>query len=172
MIFYHAIDADGRLHLAATQAEARIISKNFEQTDVPTDKPSLQKFVQDLYDQIFFAKREAPCETDTPEPATDAESIAPQEPVTSSDTVEAGASSMPTVQSEPEESAFNPKLLQEQVEAFGVAGEDAFERFDTYQQDYGVGAGFSRGVHMLTAIASGEHQLCRTLFRLRQRKKW
>lgn len=49
MIFYLTHNPT-RLH--PTQADAKAISKNFEQIDIPTSKPELMKFVQELYDQI------------------------------------------------------------------------------------------------------------------------
>jgi hypothetical protein len=37
--------------LCGTQAEAKAIDRDFVQIDIPTDKPSLMAFVQNLYDQ-------------------------------------------------------------------------------------------------------------------------
>ena len=43
MIFYKANN-----QLYPTQADARAVNKNFEQIDVPTDKPGLMAFINDL----------------------------------------------------------------------------------------------------------------------------
>lgn len=43
MIFYLANN-----QLAGTQAEAKALDKNFEQVDVPTDKPGLMAYINEL----------------------------------------------------------------------------------------------------------------------------
>jgi hypothetical protein len=48
MIFYLALDDVGFRQLRPTQAEAKAISKNFQQIDIPTDKAGLQAAVQEL----------------------------------------------------------------------------------------------------------------------------
>jgi hypothetical protein len=48
MIFYLALDDVGFRQLRPTQAEAKAISKNFQQIDIPTDKAGLQQAVQEL----------------------------------------------------------------------------------------------------------------------------
>lgn len=48
MIFYLANGTT----LAATQADARQLDRNFVQHDIPTDKPGLMAYVQGLLDQI------------------------------------------------------------------------------------------------------------------------
>lgn len=52
MIYYIARNEEGRRILRTTQADARDIDKNFEQVDVPTDKPSLLIFLQELYSRM------------------------------------------------------------------------------------------------------------------------
>lgn len=52
MIFYVALDTDGKHHLVTTQALASEVNKTFEQIDIPTDKPGLRDFVQGLLDRI------------------------------------------------------------------------------------------------------------------------
>lgn len=53
MIFYVALDTEGKHHLLTTQALAAEVNKTFEKVDVPTtEKVALQGFVQGLLDQI------------------------------------------------------------------------------------------------------------------------
>lgn len=52
MLFYRAIDAAGKLRLAGNQADAKLINKEFDQIDVPTDKPGLLAFLGELLDQL------------------------------------------------------------------------------------------------------------------------
>jgi hypothetical protein len=52
MIFYTATDADGRTHWEKTQADARAINKNFEQVDVPVDKPGLHVWLNVMQQKI------------------------------------------------------------------------------------------------------------------------
>jgi hypothetical protein len=74
-------------------------------------------------------------------------------------------------------SAFGPDQLAPVVEAamerVGHLGEEAFMALDLYHARNGVGAGFSRGVHVLSTLCMGEHQLTRLLFRARKTdRKW
>lgn len=48
MIFYLANNQT----LCPTQAEAKVIDRDFVQIDIPTDKPKLQAYVQDLMNKI------------------------------------------------------------------------------------------------------------------------
>lgn len=48
MIFYIATDRQGFRILKGTQAEARAISKDFAQIDIPTDKAGLMAALQEL----------------------------------------------------------------------------------------------------------------------------
>jgi hypothetical protein len=52
MIFYLALDDEGRRQLRGTQADAKAVNRNFEQIDIPTDKAGLMAFVQELYNEI------------------------------------------------------------------------------------------------------------------------
>jgi hypothetical protein len=52
MIFYTATDADGRTHWEKTQADARAINKNFEQVDVPVDKPGLHVWLNAMQQKL------------------------------------------------------------------------------------------------------------------------
>lgn len=47
MIFYLAL-VNGRRQLATTQVEAKKLSKDYQQIDIPTDKPGLQAAIQEL----------------------------------------------------------------------------------------------------------------------------
>jgi hypothetical protein len=67
---------------------------------------------------------------------------------------------------------FDPALLESQVELLGQLGEEGFDQLEHRQENTGVGAAFSRGVHILSIVASGEHQLARMLFRSRKERKW
>lgn len=48
MIFYVALDAEGKRQLRGTQADARDVNKAFKQIDIPIDKAGLLKVLQDL----------------------------------------------------------------------------------------------------------------------------
>jgi hypothetical protein len=58
MIFYTATDADGRTHWEKTQADARAINKNFEQVDVPVDKPGLHVWLNAMQQKLDEARQE------------------------------------------------------------------------------------------------------------------
>jgi hypothetical protein len=149
MIFYRT--PDGAWH--ATQAAARAIDRRFEQVEVPTDKPGLLEFLNqkrgsDTMHEAGAAASEDPVDIEMMEPAV------------------------------PPEAALNPvnmsadelaQLLGPAVERLGELGEEGFDALEAHQQSTGVGAAFSRGVHILTVVAAGQHQLMRILSR---RRKW
>jgi len=54
VIFYTANDGQ-RIHVLTTQAEAAIVSKDYEKVDVPTDKSGLQATLQEFYDLLQAA---------------------------------------------------------------------------------------------------------------------
>lgn len=60
MIFYLAVDENGRSSYVGTQADARAINRNFEQIDVPTDKPSLLVFLNEMQARIDGAPNPDP----------------------------------------------------------------------------------------------------------------
>lgn len=62
MIFYRAIDAAGKLRLATTQIDAKKINKEYDQIDVPVDKPGLHAFLSELLDQLPPIAGTAPVE--------------------------------------------------------------------------------------------------------------
>ncbi len=51
MLFYRAVNAEGRLKLATTKVEAKKINKDYDSIEVPTDKPGLMEILQDLLDR-------------------------------------------------------------------------------------------------------------------------
>jgi hypothetical protein len=55
-------------------------------------------------------------------------------------------------------------IVEQAVERVGELGQTAFEAIDAYQARDGVGGSFSRGVHILSVLRAGEHQLTRLLF--------
>ncbi len=60
-------------------------------------------------------------------------------------------------------------IVEQVVERVGELGETAFDAIDAYQAGNGVGGSFSRGVHFLSVLCAGEHQLTRLLFRARRK---
>lgn len=57
MIFYLAVDAEGNTMLAATQADAKAINKDFQQIDVPANsKPDLMAWIQQMLDETLNAQ--------------------------------------------------------------------------------------------------------------------
>lgn len=52
MIFYVALDAEGKHHLVTTQAEAGKINKTYETIDIPTDRAGILGVVRGLLDQV------------------------------------------------------------------------------------------------------------------------
>lgn len=61
-------------------------------------------------------------------------------------------------------------IVEQAVERVGELGETAFEAIDAYQARDGIGGSFSRGVHILSVLCAGEHQLTRLLFRARAKR--
>lgn len=52
MIYYIALEPNGRKVLCGTQAEAKVIDKEFTQIDLPTDKAGLMATYQEALDTI------------------------------------------------------------------------------------------------------------------------
>lgn len=77
MIFYIATDPKGFRILKGTQAEAKAISKDFSQIDIPTDKAGLMAAIQELLtlaDAATLNQNTAPSEIPqepAPEPKTE-----------------------------------------------------------------------------------------------------
>jgi hypothetical protein len=169
MIFYHALDEQGHLHILGTQADARAINKRFTQVDIPTDKAGLQAELQRLYAYIDELKDKiggsAPAEAPEEEPS-EGEAAPAAEPAVQS----------PPVHPEdelPDEDAdlFDAQVLEQQVDALGMLGAEALERFDGWTEITGISAAFARGVALLNVIASDQHQLARVFLRDRLKKR-
>ncbi len=79
MLFYRAINTDGCLKLAPTQAEAKKINKDYDSIDVPTDKPGLMEVLQDLLDRANTSSpdNDEPDELDASEETIRSKSNAP-----------------------------------------------------------------------------------------------
>jgi hypothetical protein len=58
VIFYTPTDTEGRTVLCGTQADARLINKDFEQIDIPIDKTGLMAFVQKALDTAWTLRKE------------------------------------------------------------------------------------------------------------------
>lgn len=56
MQFYLAKAADGKRIICGTQAEAKAINKDFSELDIPTDKPGLKAWVQQMLDETLNAQ--------------------------------------------------------------------------------------------------------------------
>jgi hypothetical protein len=55
MQFYFAINDQGSTLIKATQADAREVNKEFTSVDIPTDKPGLMAWVQQMLDETLNA---------------------------------------------------------------------------------------------------------------------
>jgi len=60
---------------------------------------------------------------------------------------------------------FDARVLEAQVERLGELGDRGLDELEHIQTFGGVGGSFSRGVHLLTIVAAGEHQLARLFLR-------
>lgn len=164
MIFYTAIAEDGTTQLRGTQADARAVNKQFEQIDIPTDKAGLMDFVQQLYAEIDELRRDIAVEVGAePAPAPSAQPVAPPAPPPSP--------AEPDELPDEDEDKFDARILEEQVGALGLMGVEALDRFDGWMERVGVGAAFSRGVHLLNVICSQEHQLAKLFLRDKMKKR-
>lgn len=69
MIYYIALEPNGRKVLCGTQAEAKVIDKDFTQIDLPTDKAGLMATYQEALDTIhsMTTKASEPDTSDIPE---------------------------------------------------------------------------------------------------------
>lgn len=167
MIFYIATDEDGFRHIKPTQALAVGINKDFVQIDIPTDKAGLMEAVQELLTKIDVLEKSGAL-SDAPEPEVEAS----VEPVEETAPVPAEA----PVASESETVAvssgrvFSAKDLDLQIELLGELGETGFELMTKHHEMLGIGAYFSQGVHILSVLCTGEHQLTRLFFRAKKTK--
>lgn len=53
MICYLVTDSDGNTKIVGTQADAKALNKDFEQIDIPTDKPGLIGWIQQMLDETL-----------------------------------------------------------------------------------------------------------------------
>ncbi|MEG8219604.1 hypothetical protein OSJ57_03070 [Sphingomonas sp. HH69] len=177
MIFYTAVEP-GTLHtrIVGTQADARAINREFTQIDIPIGKPELMAWANDMQRQID-ALRDALGRAAIDEPSgksTDVLDPAPIQPRTSSG--DDRPMETAPIRAEPEteimalDAARLAPIVEQAVERVGELGEAAFEAIDAYQARDGVGGSFSRGVHILSVLCAGEHQLTRLLFRARAKR--
>lgn len=56
MQFYLAISSDGQTKILGTQADAKAVNKDFEPIDIPTDKPGLMAWIQQMLDETLNAQ--------------------------------------------------------------------------------------------------------------------
>lgn len=56
MIFYLAVDAEGKTKLAGNQADAKALNKDFQQIDIPVDKTGLMAWIQQMLDETLNAQ--------------------------------------------------------------------------------------------------------------------
>ena len=177
MIFYTAVEP-GTLHtmIVGTQADARAINREFTQIDIPIGTPELmawangmQRQIDELRDALGRAAADEPSGT-----SAEIRETAPLPPRTTSN----DDRSMETapIRAEPPteimalDAARLAPIVEQAVERVGELGETAFEAIDAYQTRDGVGGSFSRGVHILSVLCTGEHQLTRLLFRARAKR--
>lgn len=176
MIFYTAIES-GTLHIriVGTQADARAINRNFAQIDIPTGKPELMAWANDMQHQIDVL-RDALGRAAVDDPngnSAETPESAPLPPrITSNDggcTETAPTIATPETAIMELDAARLAPIVEQAVERVGELAETAFEAIDAYQRGNGVGGSFSRGVHILSVLCAGEHQLTRMLFRTRKK---
>lgn len=162
-----------------TETEAKKEKLAYEVVEYETDKDALidrfnayEQRIEELTQQIGLGGHTA-----APQPTVEAEpepvSVesppppAPVPPTPANDaprkTLEEVIESMPAVKLAP--------LAESVVTRLGELGEAGFEALDEYQGSHGIGGSFSRGVHVLSTLAMGEHQLSRLLFRARKQEK-
>lgn len=165
MIFYTALDERGHKQLRATQADAKAVNRAFEKIDIPTEKAGLMAFVQQLYAHIDTLQDQiVEGGEGLPEPPTGGGGgVEPIQPLYSSP-----QPPLPPAEP-PADDEFQPNLLETQVEALGALGPKALEQFDSWSKIVGIGANFSRGVHLLNVFATGHHEIARNYHR-QQRK--
>lgn len=59
MIFYLAVDAEGKTKLAGNQIDAKALNKDFQQIDIPVDKTGLMAWIQQMLDETLNAPSQA-----------------------------------------------------------------------------------------------------------------
>lgn len=164
-----------------TETECKKEKLAYEVVEYETDKDSLidrfnayEQRIEELTQQLNLGGHTAapqPTVEDEPEPVSVVSSPPPPAPVpppapandAPKKTLEEVISEMPAVKLAP--------LVESTVTRLGELGEAGFEALDDYQGSHGIGGSFSRGVHVLSTLAMGEHQLSRLLFRARKQPK-
>lgn len=71
MIFYLAVDAEGKTKLAGNQADAKALNKDFQQIDIPVDKTGLMAWIQQMLDETLNAAPTPPTNIEDPTNAVD-----------------------------------------------------------------------------------------------------
>ncbi|MFC0203335.1 hypothetical protein [Novosphingobium soli] len=176
MIFYTAVEP-GTLHtrIVGTQADARAINREFTQIDIPVGKPERMAWANDMQRQIDEL-RDALGRAAVDEPnGNSAEILEPapvQARITSNDDRPMETAPIlagPQTEIMELDATRLAPIAEQAVERVGELGETAFEAIDAFQAGNGVGGSFSRGVHILSVLCAGEHQLTRMLFRARKK---
>jgi hypothetical protein len=206
MIFYHALDEQGHLHILGTQADARAINKRFTQVDIPTDKAGLQAELQRLYAYIDELKDKTATVVEPEKPVAitlDGEVIARFDTVAEAedflgtsatidpDRLEAGdygidapeemvnppvkvSQAPPPANDElpdEDEERFDARILEQQVDALGMLGAEALERFDGWSELTGISPAFARGVALLNVVCTDQHSIAKMFLRDRLKKR-
>jgi hypothetical protein len=178
VIFYETINGAGLKQLAPTQADARAIDRSFVQVDLPTDKAGYMGYVNRLLARISELENQIGGSA----PAVAPEATPNREEVTPA--VAPGMAEEPPVRPDPEPAVpiedqithFGPTelapVVERAVERLAELDEDGVVALNMHQSLQGVGVSFSRGVHMLSVVAAGEHQLGLLLRSKKTGRKW
>lgn len=157
MHFYTAIDrATGRTIWGRRKDAAARLDKDFERHEIEISQDALISRFQAYEDRI--SELEIRCRSID---AHDEADVAPQ----------AREMALPGAADEPAIMRLDADRLapfvDQAIERFGELGEQGFIALDAYHAGHGISGSFSRGVHMLSVLCTGEHQLTRLLFRSR-----
>lgn len=82
MIYYVAITGHGHMTIVATKAEAKALSEEFSQIDVPSDKTGQMNWLQSMFDELNNNGLKAPSEEVNEEVLSHTEVIIPMVPET------------------------------------------------------------------------------------------
>ena len=171
MNFYIATDPEtGRKIWGKRQDEAKKVDPSFEKRDIDTSQDGLIRLFQEYEDRIRDLQQQA-VEGVNLGIAAGIE-IASGEPDGSGAAEEGSTPSLPQLDVLSMNAPQLAPIALDVIERVGELGEDAFEALDDHQGRHGVSGQFSRGVHILSVLSAGEHQLTRLFFRSRKEKKW
>lgn len=162
-----------------TETEVKKAKLPYEVVEFETDKDSLierfnayEERLEELHQQLRDGHTAAPQPAVEQEPEPVAVSVPsppqpqapaqPPAPDTPKRTLEEVVLEMPAVKLAP--------LVECAVDRLGQLGEAGFDALVTQQEQTGIGASFSRGVHILSVLASGQHQLALLLRRKKVQK--